>query len=211
MEENKNLIFEKITAIMKEVGAIGKESENKKQGFKYRGIDAVMNALQPALIKNKVIIIPEVLSVERTERMSANGSLMTFSIMKMRYHFVAAEDGSSIEVTMQGEGMDSGYKSINKAMSAAYKYACFQTFCIPTEEMKDADAESLETVQPMQYQQPQVQPYQPQAQQPYGDYTQAQGGYGMPQQAYQPQAQQPYPQPMQYQQPTVQQSSQLGM
>ena len=38
--------------------------------------------------------------------------------------------------------MDRSDKSTNKAMSAAFKYACFQTFCIPTEEMRDADAES---------------------------------------------------------------------
>ncbi len=33
---------------------------------------------------------------------------------------------------------------MNKAMSIAFKYACFQVFCIPTEEMKDPDAESHE-------------------------------------------------------------------
>ena len=38
--------------------------------------------------------------------------------------------------------MDSGDKASNKAMSSAFKYACFQTFCIPTEEMKDPDAET---------------------------------------------------------------------
>ena len=38
--------------------------------------------------------------------------------------------------------MDSGDKASNKAMSAAFKYACFQTFCIPTEEMQDPDAET---------------------------------------------------------------------
>ena len=40
--------------------------------------------------------------------------------------------------------MDSGDKATNKAMSIAYKYACFQVFCIPTEEMMDPDAEILE-------------------------------------------------------------------
>ena len=43
---------------------------------------------------------------------------------------------------VQGEGMDSGDKSSNKAMSVAFKYACFQVFCIPTEEMKDPDADT---------------------------------------------------------------------
>ena len=38
--------------------------------------------------------------------------------------------------------MDSGDKATNKAMSVAFKYACFQVFCIPTEEMRDPDAET---------------------------------------------------------------------
>ena len=43
--------------------------------------------------------------------------------------------------------MDSGDKATNKAMAIAFKYACFQVFCIPTEEMKDPDAESHTGVQ----------------------------------------------------------------
>ena len=39
-----------------------------------------------------------------------------------------------------GEAMDSGDKATNKAMSAAYKYACFKAFSIPTEGDNDADA-----------------------------------------------------------------------
>ena len=45
--------------------------------------------------------------------------------------------------------MDSGDKATNKAMSIAFKYACFQVFCIPTEEMADPDAECHE-VKPRQ-------------------------------------------------------------
>jgi hypothetical protein len=36
--------------------------------------------------------------------------------------------------------MDSADKATNKAMSAAYKYAAFQAFAIPTEGDNDADA-----------------------------------------------------------------------
>src|SRR5690606_19364534 len=43
-----------------------------------------------------------------------------------------------------GEAMDSADKATNKAMSAAYKYAAFQTFCIPTEGDNDADATTHE-------------------------------------------------------------------
>lgn len=44
--------------------------------------------------------------------------------------------------------MDSGDKSSNKAMSVAFKYACFQALCIPTEEMKDPDGETPEQIKP---------------------------------------------------------------
>ncbi len=41
--------------------------------------------------------------------------------------------------------MDSGDKATNKAMAVAFKYACFQTFCIPTESlMDDPDATTPE-------------------------------------------------------------------
>lgn len=40
--------------------------------------------------------------------------------------------------------MDSGDKATNKAMSAAYKYAAFQAFAIPTEGDNDADGSTHE-------------------------------------------------------------------
>lgn len=111
------------------------------QGFMYRGIDAVMNALNPALIKHKVFVVPEVLEQTREERTNAKGTTLIYSIVKVKYTFFA-EDGSSVSSIVIGEGMDSGDKATNKAMSIAFKYACFQVFCIPTEEMVDPDAES---------------------------------------------------------------------
>lgn len=134
-------IYESINAVMKDCGFIAKNDRNEQQKYKFRGIDAVMNALNPALIKNKVFVVPEVLDQHREERTSSKGGLLIYSIIKVKYTFYA-EDGSSVSAVVTGEGMDSGDKASNKAMSAAFKYACFQTFCIPTEEMKDADYDS---------------------------------------------------------------------
>lgn len=131
-------IFESINAVMKEIGAIGKNSKNAQQGFMFRGIDDVMNALNPALIKNKVFVVPQVLEQTREERQTSKGGTLIYSICKIKYSFYA-EDGSSVDAVVIGEGMDSGDKATNKAMSIAFKYACFQVFCIPTEEMKAAD------------------------------------------------------------------------
>ena len=133
-------IYESITAVMNEIGAVGKNSKNAQQGFMFRGIDAVMNAINPALVKHKVFIVPEILEQSREERTTSKGGLLIYSICKVKYTFYA-EDGSSVSAVVIGEGMDSGDKATNKAMSIAFKYACFQVFCIPTEEMKDPDAE----------------------------------------------------------------------
>lgn len=136
-------IYESITKIMEEVPAIGKNQINTQQKFKFRGIDDVMNALQPILAKNKVFIVPEILEQIREERTTKSGSGLIYSICKIRYRFYA-EDGTFIEAITIGEGMDSGDKATNKAMAIAMKYALFQVFCIPTEEMKDPDGETPE-------------------------------------------------------------------
>jgi hypothetical protein len=139
MAENGK-IYEAISNVMAEIGAIGKEKKNQQQGFMYRGIDDVMNALQPALVKHKVFIAPDVLSEQREERASKNGGVMFSVRLEISYKFYTT-DGSFIETKVIGEAMDSGDKATNKAMSIGYKYACFQVFCIPTEEMKDPDAD----------------------------------------------------------------------
>lgn len=129
-------IFETIAAVMADIGAVGKTSRNQQQGFMFRGIDAVMNALAPALTKNKCFVVPEILEQIREERQSTKGNMLIYSICKIKYTFYA-EDGSCVSAIVIGEGMDSGDKATNKAMSIAFKYACFQVFCIPTEEMQD--------------------------------------------------------------------------
>lgn len=134
-------IYKAINEVMKEIGAVGKNQKNEQQKFMYRGIDAIMNAINPALINHNVFIVPEVLEQKREERVSKTGNTLLYSICKIKFTFYA-EDGSHVEAVTVGEGMDSGDKATNKAMAIAFKYACFQVFCIPTEEMTEADAET---------------------------------------------------------------------
>lgn len=144
MEEKTPMIYSAICGVMEDVGAIGKNDTNFQQKFKYRSIDAVMNALNPAMIKNKIFCTPEILEQKREERHTKNGSNLIYSVCRIRYRFFAL-DGSYVDSVVVGEGMDSGDKASNKALSAGFKYACFQTFCIPTEElMSDSDKDTPE-------------------------------------------------------------------
>lgn len=140
-------IYQSIAAIMQEIPAIGKEKRNKEQGFFYRGIDDVMNVLQPLLSKHKVFVVPEVMEHTREERIAKSGRNLLYSILKIKYIFYA-EDGSSVSAVVIGEGMDTADKASNKAMAVGMKYALFQAFCIPTEEMVDPDGETPEGSSP---------------------------------------------------------------
>lgn len=122
---------------------ISKASKNQQQGFMFRGIDAVYNHLAPLLAKHKLVILPRCLERECVERVTAKGGNLFYVTVKAEFDFVSAVDGTKHTVATFGEAMDSADKATNKAMSAAYKYAAFQSFCIPTEETAaDADAET---------------------------------------------------------------------
>lgn len=141
METKQPLIYKEIAAILNEVGAIGKDKKNVQQGFMFRGIDQVMNALHPLLAEFGVFVVPEVLETHREERTTKLGGNIIYTVHKVKYHFTAT-DGSEVCATVVGEGMDSADKSSNKAMAVAFKYACFQLLCIPTEEMAKDDPDN---------------------------------------------------------------------
>ena len=133
-------IYQAMAAMMADVDAIGKKQRNAQQGFNFRGIDDVYNAVHPLLAKNGIFCTPEVLTERTEDRTTAKGSHLIYRVLTIRYTFWAA-DGSSVSATVIGEGMDSGDKAANKAMAVAHKYALLQTLCIPTEDMVDPDSE----------------------------------------------------------------------
>ena len=132
-----------IEALTKE--GIGKGRKNAQQGFSFRGIDDIYNAVAPLLAAHKLTILPRYTAREVVERQSQKGGALFYVTVVGEFDFVSAVDGSKHMVgPFYGEAMDSGDKATNKAMSAAYKYACLQAFCIPTEGDNDADATTHE-------------------------------------------------------------------
>ena len=84
------------------MGAIGKDSLNKQQGFKYRGIDTVMNALNPAFIKASPVRCPGGYGSDAGGTQDCKGWDALYSVRRMKYTFYA-EDGSHIEAVVVGE------------------------------------------------------------------------------------------------------------
>lgn len=135
-------VYSAINAVTSELSKTGisKNNKNTQQGYKFRGIDDVLNALSSLLSEQKLSVLPRVLSRSVTERETRNGGALFYVVLDVEYDLVSSVDGSKHTIRVCGEAMDSGDKATNKALSAAYKYACIQTFCIPTEGDNDADA-----------------------------------------------------------------------
>ena len=136
-------VYKAINAVQAELSSVGitKDRGNMQgSGYNFRGIDDVYNAIAPLLAKHSLCILPRVLTRECVERASKSGGALFYVTVEVEFDFVSAEDGSKHTVKTFGEAMDSGDKATNKAMSAAYKYAAFQAFSIPTEADNDADA-----------------------------------------------------------------------
>lgn len=138
-------VYKAINAVQAELAKIGisKDRRNTQgSGYNFRGIDDIYNALAPLLAEKGLCILPRILARESVERVSKQGGALFYITVEAEFDFVATADGSKHTVKTFGEAMDSGDKATNKAMSAAYKYAAFQAFCIPTEGDNDADGQT---------------------------------------------------------------------
>lgn len=138
-------VYQAINAIQSDLSKIGIEKTRRNQqgtGYNFRGIDDVYNALAPLLAIHKLCILPRMISRICDERLSKSGGSLFYVTVEAEFDFVSSEDGTKHTVKTFGEAMDSGDKATNKAMSAAYKYAAFQAFAIPTEGDNDADLQT---------------------------------------------------------------------
>lgn len=136
-------IVEAITAVMCSVPVVKKEDRNASQNFSFRGIDAVLNAVGPALREHGVVVTPKVISHHlEMVTVGRNQTPMQSVVVLVRYTFYGPE-GDNLCVEVPGQAMDAGDKALSKAMSVAFRTALLQTLALPTDE-RDADADAYE-------------------------------------------------------------------
>jgi hypothetical protein len=133
-----------IAQIAKAISAqgIAKTGQNAEDGYTYRTIDDILETLSPMLAENEIVILPTVIERECVERRTSTGMALFFATVRVRYDFTSTRDDSVVAVEVFGEAMDPADKATNKAMTAAYKVAVTQAFCIATKGNADADQET---------------------------------------------------------------------
>lgn len=127
-------VFQALGAVMAEVQSVAKSDRNTHQNFNFRGIDAVVNAVGPALRKHGVIVTPDVLEAEYDSiTVGQNRTVMGHVRLKVAYVFYGPA-GDWLRCVVVGEAMDAGDKGTPKAMSVAFRTALLQALCLPTDE-----------------------------------------------------------------------------
>ncbi len=137
-----------LSAVMGDVQAVRKGDRNEAQGFRFRGVDAVVNAVGPALRAHGVIVLPRVLARHTETYQTSKGATMRNVAVEVEYTFVGP-DGSTLTCSTVGEAADAGDKATPKAHSVAFRTALLQALCIPTDE-PDPDASTHERAAPFQ-------------------------------------------------------------
>ena len=132
-------VHEAWNRVMRDVQSISKDSRNSQQGFNFRGIDAVMNAVGPVLREHGVFVVPLAQSHEAERYQSKNGGQMCNRVVEMGFT-VYGPRGDHFNGMAYGEAADSGDKSMTKAESVALRTFLLQALMIPTDE-PDPDSE----------------------------------------------------------------------
>jgi len=137
-----------LPVVMRDIGEIAKKKRNEHQRYNFRGIDDVLNSVGPAMTANSVSQSIEIVEYKEDVRVTCDPSnggskfaWVTFATMKMRVTLIAP-DGSSRFFDGIGSAVDhNGDKAMNKAHSAAYKYAILLGLAVPVEarELDDSD------------------------------------------------------------------------
>jgi len=131
-EPIKNLA-EAVIAVMGEVGSLPKDGVNSFQQYNYTTEAMVANTLRPLMVKNGLALVPHNVSVTDSQPTGKfNKSIISATYLLLH------KSGESLAVTVPGEGMDSLDKSTTKALTAAFKYALLQMFCVGRGEDSDA-------------------------------------------------------------------------
>lgn len=126
-------IFQRLIAVSRDVDHIEKGNTTKASGgYKYRGVDDVLNIFGPILRKHGVVAVPVTKSIQHRElAANKNGNVAHEVMVEMGYRFYGPL-GDSVEFSGYGESADFSDKATSQAQSVALRTAFLHGFTTPT-------------------------------------------------------------------------------
>lgn len=138
-------VYRAITAVSADLAkrGIAKSHTNVDDRYDYRSINDLLDGLSPLLVKHRLCVLPRTLERVAVERAEKGGAIVSSVTVRVAFDLISSFDGSAHCIESYGEALDASDKATAKAMSAAYKTAMFQTFCVPVRGTPDADAQTI--------------------------------------------------------------------
>jgi len=120
--ESIGALVSAIGAVMGEVGYVRGTGKNSHHRYNYTSDEDLAAAVQPALVKHGIAILPVACQLDRS------GDRCVI-VQTWR---VAHSSGEWMQIEIAGEGVDKQDKGTAKALTGARKYLLRLLFCIPT-------------------------------------------------------------------------------
>lgn len=141
-------IHHAINGVYNNVGYVAKKGKvdiGNNRSYKFAGEAEFIAAIRPEMAEAGIYQQPlsvQIIANERIEFVKEWDGKVTRTyqhrvVIQSTYRFTHIYSGTFVDVVAVGEGMDSGDKSFNKAMTGANKYALRQLFMIETGDDPD--------------------------------------------------------------------------
>jgi len=141
-------VLEAITAVKEAIGAIDKDRQMSQGAtYRYRGIDAILDAAHAALVATGLLIVPERATPSYDLRTTDRGKASQWVSLHVSWR-IYGPSGDSIFAATVGEASDVSDKATNKAHTAAWKVLLSQLFAIPY-SVDDHDDERPDAGEPL--------------------------------------------------------------
>ncbi|MER7937815.1 MULTISPECIES: ERF family protein [unclassified Streptomyces] len=131
-------VDEAMVAVMREIGAVGKNGYNKNHEYHFRAQEDIVAAVRGPMARHGLRMLPRVIEQQHFARGKSNVAILTIE-------YVVRGPGGDVmqpSIVVVGEGADVSDKASNKAMTAAKKYALVQAFEIASDNVDDSDRQS---------------------------------------------------------------------
>jgi hypothetical protein len=132
----KRPVIVKLARIMAGLPDLAPEGKNPHFGYDFIKDTQVSGTLRGRLAKERLMIIPEVLSEEMREMPTRRG-MSYLTKLKIRFTVIDGDSGDSVSGTGVGYGDDAGDKGANKAFTSALKYWLLKLFQIGGEDSEN--------------------------------------------------------------------------
>jgi hypothetical protein len=140
LESPKNPLAAAKLRVMADVHYVRKHQPSDGGGLNYSYLseEVLVEAMHAAFLRHGLTVTPTGVQVVHVGQFkTVRGVSMNHSIVVVTYRTTHAQSGLTEDGAAVGEAMDTGDKSIPKAMTIAYKYLLRESFLIPTGDDPD--------------------------------------------------------------------------